>query len=313
MNPAFSVVFLTTLIGAGQGLFVALYAAEAAAALGRPLAPAGVMFFVTGSAFALVLSGLGLVASFFHLGRPERAWRSAARWRTSWLSREVIVLPAFMTFVLAYGAAHYAASPATLVIGAVATLFCAALFLCTAMIYASVRFLQEWASPLTVVNYLLLGCASGFTFATALSAFAAPDLTSTYAVAAITLTFVALVTRSASLVRNARLKPKSTLQSAIGIAHPRIAQKAQGFMGGSFNTREFFHGRTAAFLRSIKWTFVALAFAAPIALLALGVAYASPALMCAAFVTQYVGLIAERWFFLAQANHPQNLYYQAIS
>jgi len=23
-----------------------------------------------------------------------------------------------------------------------------------------------------------------------------------------------------------------------------------------------------------------------------------------------VGLIAERWFFFAQANHPQNLYYQ---
>jgi hypothetical protein len=28
---------------------------------------------------------------------------------------------------------------------------------------------------------------------------------------------------------------------------------------------------------------------------------------------QYMGLIAERWFFFAQANHPQNLYYQTIS
>ena len=25
------------------------------------------------------------------------------------------------------------------------------------------------------------------------------------------------------------------------------------------------------------------------------------------------GLLAERWFFFAQANHPQNLYYQTIS
>ena len=25
-------------------------------------------------------------------------------------------------------------------------------------------------------------------------------------------------------------------------------------------------------------------------------------------MVQYAGLIAERWFFLAQANHPQNLY-----
>ena len=35
-------------------------------------------------------------------------------------------------------------------------------------------------------------------------------------------------------------------------------------------------------------------------------------LMLFAFVVQYLGLMAERWFFFAQANHPQNLYYQAI-
>jgi DMSO reductase anchor subunit len=28
---------------------------------------------------------------------------------------------------------------------------------------------------------------------------------------------------------------------------------------------------------------------------------------------QYAGLLAERWYFFADANHPQNLYYQAIS
>ena len=28
---------------------------------------------------------------------------------------------------------------------------------------------------------------------------------------------------------------------------------------------------------------------------------------------QYLGLLAERWFFFAQANHPQNLYYQTVA
>ena len=28
---------------------------------------------------------------------------------------------------------------------------------------------------------------------------------------------------------------------------------------------------------------------------------------------QAPGLVAERWFFLAQANHPQNLYYQTVA
>jgi len=32
-----------------------------------------------------------------------------------------------------------------------------------------------------------------------------------------------------------------------------------------------------------------------------------------AVAVQLAGLLAERWFFFAQANHPQNLYYQAIS
>ena len=93
MRPAFSVVFLTTLIGAGQGLFLALYAADLAAPL-----PAGLA--VVGAATAVVLAGLGLFASFFHLGRPERAWRSAAKWRTSRLSREVIALPTFIATVV---------------------------------------------------------------------------------------------------------------------------------------------------------------------------------------------------------------------
>ena len=33
----------------------------------------------------------------------------------------------------------------------------------------------------------------------------------------------------------------------------------------------------------------------------------------AAFLIQYAGLLAERWYFFAEANHPQNLYYQAMS
>jgi DMSO reductase anchor subunit len=28
---------------------------------------------------------------------------------------------------------------------------------------------------------------------------------------------------------------------------------------------------------------------------------------------QYLGLLAERWYFFAEANHPQNIYYQAMS
>lgn len=314
MHPGFSVIFLTTLIGAGQGLFLALYGAEVAGALELVALPSGHAFFGIGSALSVILAGMGGIASLFHLGHPERAWRAMAMWRTSWLSREGIALPSFMLLVSVYGAAHLLGLHATLFVGALAVIICLGLFVCTGMIYACIRFLQEWATPLTVVNYLVLGCASGFTLASAFASFVARDeLVVPYTVAAIVLTLVGLGTRAASLVRNGRIKHKSTLQSATGIHHPRIVQKSQGFMGGSYNTREFFHGRTRSFLRSIKWIFLMMAFAVPVLLLALGLSSRSAIVLCLAFTVQYAGLIAERWFFFAQSNHPQNLYYQAIS
>ena len=317
MQPAFSVLFLTTLIGAGQGLFLALYLAELGGSIGWIPATER-SFFALGALVALVLTGLGLLSSFFHLGRPERAWRSATRWRTSWLSREVIVLPMFMAGLAAYALAHgsgWSAAHAVpaLALGAITAVLALALYVCTGMIYACLKFLQEWASPLTVINYLLLGLASGFMLATALAAQAAPGLLLVFGSGALLITAAALVSRGASLVRNSRLRPKSTLATAIGVRHPRIVQISQGMMGGSFNTREFFHGRSRAFFRSIKWIFLVLAFPLPAALLAAGLWQDAPALPALAFAVQYVGLLAERWFFFAQANHPQNLYYQAVA
>src|SRR4051812_26366814 len=112
MNPAWSVIFLTTLIGVGQGLFLAMCGVEVTAFFERGSMPQR-EFFVAGSAISLIFLIGGLVASIFHLGHPERGWRAAAMWRTSWLSREVIALPAFMAMVVSYGAAHYASGRST--------------------------------------------------------------------------------------------------------------------------------------------------------------------------------------------------------
>lgn len=325
MHPAFSVIFLTTLIGAGQGLFLALVTAQSYA-LFDLLPQENKSFYAAGSAIALILLIGGLIASFFHLGRPERAWRSATQWRTSWLSREVIVLPAFMGMVFLYGGTHYfqiqpvlvvlpgnIAIDLSLALGALGAVLAFALFVCTGMIYACLRFLREWHSPLTVINYTLLGTASGFTLATVFATVAAPDLVGFFAAWAVVITLFGLLSRLASLIRNQRLKPKSTLQTAIGIKHPRITQKAQGFMGSSFNTREFFHGKSAHFLRLIKWFFLVATFVVPVLLLLAVLSGSGTQLLLPAFLAQYVGLLAERWFFFAQANHPQNLYYQSIS
>lgn len=324
MKPAISVILLTTLIGAGQGLFLAYYSAEWFVLL-TILAPAqnDASGYAAGLSFVLLVAGL--VASFFHLGHPERAWRAAAMWRSSWLSREVIALPASMLLILGYALTKLSgvdllvfrlggSIPISLstLLGFGAVLAVCALFVCTAMIYACLKFLRQWHSPLTVLNFLLLGCASGFTLASAMAAFSGDERLAYFSAMAIFLTASGLVSRYASLLRNRRLRSPSTLQSAIGVHHPTIRQIAQGAMGGSFNTRAFMHDYGSAVLRLVRRGFIVFAFILPLLLLSVSDDTAL-SLFVAAFLSQYLGLLGERWYFFIEAEHPQNIYYQMIS
>jgi len=325
MHPAFSVIFLTTLIGVGQGLFLALYTGQLYS-LANLLPAQSSGFYSMGSFVSLVLLMGGLIASFFHLGHPERAWRAASQWRTSWLSREVIALPVCMGLIFVYGVFHYFGwtKPMfvisdtlpvdfTLIVGAMGTLATFGLFLCTAMIYASLRFIRAWYSPLTVANFLLLGIGSGFMLAAAFSAYLGTSLVAFYGTWAVIATLLATFTRLTTLYRNRQLKCKLDLQSAIGVHHAQLKQMSQGFMGGSFNTREFFHGKSEALLRLFRYGFVLLVFVIPVVLILLSYAMESARLPMAAFVIQYLGLILERYHFFTEAQHPQNLYYQSVA
>ena len=311
MNPAFSVVIFTTIAGAAQGLVVVL----AFAVLGR-LEP-GSAFLSNALLVAAVMLVVGLAASFLHLGRPERAWRAAMMWRTSWLSREVIVLPAFIGIVAVWWLALYAGAPrwftdALLPIAAIAV--AAGLWYCTAMIYACLRFIEEWAHPLTLVNFALSGLSSGLLLACALGAVAGADaLVRVSGPAALVATLLAWATRVLALRRNASIRHRSTLQSATGIHAPDLVQKSMGMSAGSFNTREFFHRASRAGLKRVRLALVVFGYALP-ALLAAGAlaTHASWPWWCAVLL-QAPGLVADRWYFFAQAKHPQNLYYQVVS
>lgn len=314
MKPAFSVIFLTTLIGAGQGLFIALVVMQPYSRFGQS------DFGFVSSVVALALMVLGLIASFFHLGRPERAWRAVSCWRTSWLSREVIVLPIAMVMVFAYGwlnwSLHHSVSwvSPTLVTltGWLGVAVMLLLFVCTAMIYACIKFLQEWASPWTIVNFCLLGTGSGFLLATGLAARYQFEGLDVLRLLAIALIAGGLLTRLFSFYRNGRIKRRSTVQSAIGIKHRHITQRSMGLTGGSFNTRAFFHHCSALFLANVRKVVLVTVFAIPLLLLLVYAVWSSELLLWLAIAIQYPGLLAERWLFFAQANHPQNLYYQTV-
>ncbi|CAA7621480.1 DmsC/YnfH family molybdoenzyme membrane anchor subunit [Magnetospirillum sp. UT-4] len=326
MHPAFSVIFLTTLIGAGQGLLLALVTGQWYFVIGATPDQESGAFYAGGAAIAELLLVLGLVASFFHLANPQRAWRTATRWRTSWLSREVIVLPAVMGATFLYGVVHWfgwtpvlwtfgnqKSLDLSMAVGFAAAGAALALFLCTAMIYASVKFIREWASSWTVVNYTLMGLASGFTIAAAYASLAGSSLTEFFAGDALALTLAAMAARIFQLWRNTRLKCRSSMKTAIGVHHGQIRQISQGFLGGSYNTTEYRHGIGSEVVRGLVVLFLFLAFALPAALVAAGWATGEHPMLLLAALVQYVGLMVERWVFFAQGNHVQNMYYQRMA
>ncbi len=310
MNPAFSVVFLTTLSGAAQGLVVLV-------ALGTLLGLSNDAFASDALVLAALLLVAALAASFAHLGRPMRAWRAAFMWRTSWLSREVIVLPMFIGVIAVWWWGLRAGLPAPwtgIAAPLVALVVAAMLWYCTAMIYACLRFVEEWAQPLTLVNFVLTGLSSGFVLGCALLSIA-PErrLLGAAGPGALAFTVAAGICRAVAVSRNARLRHRSTLSSATGIPGADVRQTSMGMSAGSFNTREFFHRATAAGLRRIRVALFGLGFVLPAIVGIVAIVVDRPSIWWLAVASQAVGLVADRWFFFAQAKHPQNLYYQVVS
>ena len=71
MKPSLSMVLCNTLAGAGQGVMIALFGVQLAAALGLGSAPP-IAFLLTGAVLVLLPCGAGLVAATFHLGAHPR-------------------------------------------------------------------------------------------------------------------------------------------------------------------------------------------------------------------------------------------------
>ena len=167
MHPAVSIIFFTTASGAGYGLLALLGLFGAFGLL-----PDDRWVGFLGLFTALGLITAGLLSSTFHLGHPERAWRALSQWKTSWLSREGVMsiltyLPAallFIGWVFLEDTGHvFAFAGIIAAVGAVITVYC------TAMIYASLKPIRQWHSPLTAPNYLALALLTGVRFASTAS------------------------------------------------------------------------------------------------------------------------------------------------
>jgi len=301
MHPAKSVIFFTVTSGAGYGLVIVL----------AVFALSGVELAAGGAAVAVFAVGLGLVtagllSSTLHLANKKNAWRAFFRVRTSWLSREGLLAVAFYPPALAWGAllinsggggALQAAAALVTAAVALATLFS------TGMIYACLRTIPQWHTPLTPVNYIALGMMSGALLALALCG-------DSPALRAFTVATVAAGGLCKLWYYRAIGRPGGpTIGDATGLRGGTVRLLDVGHSAGTFLTGEFgfrLPGTVSLVLRAV---FFVLSIAAPAALL-LG-AGGGAAARWLAVVSAAAGLLVERYLFFSDARHVVNLYHGA--
>lgn len=287
MNPAASLIALSTLSGLGLGLL---------AMLGLGLAPVtgftGLVFF----ALAFVLAGGGLSASLLHLGRPERALRAFSQWRSSWLSREAWLAVAALGIMGLYAALAVLAGIVVPPLGWLGAALCLATVASTAMIYASLRTVprwHHWSTPALFVGYAVTGGVL---------------LAGQVTVALLLLAGLGIAQFAMWRVGDRRIaRSGSTVATATGlgsIGQVRLFEPPH--TGGNYLTHEMVYRVARRHVTRLRSIALFLAFIVPIGALALPFSHI---LAGVAVLSHLVGIIVQRWLFFAEAEHVVGLYY----
>ena len=306
MHPAPSIIIFTVLSGLGYGL---------AAVLGLGLLDPAMLATKIAHVLALGLIAGGLLSSTLHLGNPQRAWRAFSQWRSSWLSCEGVMavltfVPLTCSAIAALWADRYFALPGLL--GAalsVVTIYC------TAMIYASLKSVEAWHTPLTPLCYLLFSVAGGFSLA---AFFAAASGGSMRLPGALAVLFLVAAWTAKLFWRNRMntLRPMSTPETATGLGFiGKVRLFERPHVNDNYLTSEM--GFRVARKHAVKLTAISLVLGGVLpallfaALLLAGAqeGFAVAAVAFLAVASHVAGMLVERWLFFAEARHAVMNYY----
>ncbi|HJR73981.1 MAG TPA: DmsC/YnfH family molybdoenzyme membrane anchor subunit [Luteimonas sp.] len=316
MHPALSVIFFTTLSGAGYGLLAWL---GAVMWLLQPRGREGTDLYwlpLIAAAIGLVLVTVGLLCSLGHLGKPQRAWRAMSQWRTSWLSREGVLslltyAPALaMVFLLWRTEPSATATGALAWAGALTLVLALATVACTAMIYASLKPIPAWRHPLVLPGYLLFALLGGAALLFLPIAWRLPD---TAAVLSWVLAALGLPTALLKLLywHGIDRTTLPTRGAAVGLPDREVTVFERPHTEANYITREMAFEVARRHARVLRWLAVALFALVPV--LAAIAIQAWPGTAAGIFPVAVAAILAgtfvERWLFFAQAKHMVSRYY----
>lgn len=287
MHPAPSVIFFTTFSGLGFGLLIWL-------GLGIPAVTGWTAFAFFATAYVLAVGGL--LASTFHLGRPERAIKAFTQWRSSWLSREAWCAVGALLSMGLYGAGLVFLETRYSLIGLVGVAFSLATVFTTSMIYTQLKTIPRWHMPLTPIKFLSFSIAGG-------------ALLSGQVQVAVFLLLVAGTVQILTWVKGDKAFAQSgtTMATATGLGSTGAVRAFEPpHTGTNYLLREFVHvvGRKhASKLRIIS---LLLMVVVPVVLMLLPFSHFLAVL---ALISHIAGVLTARWLFFAQAEHVVGLYY----
>ncbi|MEM7169462.1 MAG: DmsC/YnfH family molybdoenzyme membrane anchor subunit [Pseudomonadota bacterium] len=314
MNPAFSVLIFTTLSGAGYGLLTLVALLRMTDAF-----PAVRWLGFTSLSLALVLITIGLMASTFHLGHPERAWRALSQWRSSWLSREgvmalVTYMPAGLLWLgwIFWQADNHIMSLLALMsaLGAILTV------ICTGMIYASLKTIPQWHNVWTVPVYLMFALMTGALLCYAISLWFGLPAADGLAVLVL-LSLLGAWAVKWSYWQAIDTTPKSSdIRSATGLAaFAEVRLLDPPHTEENFLMKEMGYQVGRKHATKLRRLALLLGGVLPFALTLLAIAAASGPFWIAAVIASLAalsgiaGVFIERWLLFAQAQHKVTLYY----
>jgi DMSO reductase anchor subunit len=309
MHPAFSVIFFTVASGAGFGLISLLFIADFFKLGGGFNSD----HLVAGGLIALALVVFGLLSSTFHLANPKNAWRAFSRFRTSWLSREGVFAVVFMPLALIYLGSIMFDAPQWLRVssGFLSAVMAWITVFSTGMIYACLKTIRQWNTPLVPANYLALGYASGSLLLLLGAVIADLDTTPYIAMAALILSIAAVLKAIYYFwIRSPGLSP--TINTATGLTRAKVKLLDTGHTHGTFLTQEFGFQIARQQASLLKIVVFVLGFIVPGLMLVW--VFNQESGQTAAIVAVLAGIVGaavERWLFFAEARHVVNLYHGA--
>lgn len=284
MHPAPSVIVFTVLSGLGFGLMAFLAVTPPAAGWGA--------FLLWGLAYGLAV--VGLLASTFHLGNPQRAWRAFTQWRTSWLSREAWASVATLAMLAPVALADVFGLPLRWTFALPGAVLAGVTVLATAMIYTQIRAVPRWHSPLTPVLFLAFAGTGG-------------AILSGQPFAALAALGLAAVLRLAFVVGDGAFqRAGQTMGTATGLAG-QVSVFEWPHTGDNYLLREMVHVVGRRHAEKLRLIAVVLAGIVPAAVLLILPAH--PVTTALAVACHLSGAFAARWLFFAEAEHVVGLYY----